>query len=383
MKNLFYLVLLTLLIGACSSGKNALDKGNYHEAIGKAVSRLSNDPDNRKAQQVVREGYPTAIDYYQEEIDQILSGNERLKWSKTLRVMEQVNQLSEQVRRVPAARRLVPSPKVYTSELNEVKNKAADEHYQEGLQLLQRQNREDAKQAFLNFREADRLIPNYQDVLAKMNESKELATVKVIVEPLPAPSMSYELTADFFYNQVMEAMNNRFPDESFVNFYTPDEAEQAGLKHPDMLMRLAFYDFYVGRPAHYEETQTLDRIIEEKVPVKVSRDSTRYEIQKVRRTGKIRIITDEVASGGLLDVKIEDFQARKLLLDNKIPGEFMWRNRYGIFVGDDEVLTPEERKIINNKAILPPGPQDLFLEFTRPIYSRLNETMTNFFRRYN
>ncbi|WP_423128365.1 hypothetical protein [Gaoshiqia sp. Z1-71] len=383
MRNLLYILTALFILNACSSGKKSLNKGNYPEAIEKAVSRLSNDPGNRKAQQVITEGYPIAMEYYQEQIDQILNSNERLKWSKTLQIMEQVNRLSDQIRRIPAARNLVPSPKTYTSELFDVKNRAAEERYAEGLLLLQRQNREDAKQAYLQFREADRLVPGYRDVLQKMNEAKNLATLTVIVETLPAPSLTYELTADFFYNQVMTQMNNRFPSDSFINFYSPAEAEQVGIKYPDMLVRLAFFDFYIGKPAHSEATHDLSREIEEKVEVKVSRDSVRYETRKTVKTGKIRIITDEVASGGLLDLKIEDFQTRKLLLDNKVPGEFMWRNQYGIFVGDEAILTAEEQKIIRNKAILPPGPQDMFLEFTRPIYSRLTESLTVFFRRYN
>ena len=383
MKKALYFFVTVLILSACSSGKNALDKGNFSEAINKAVNRLSNDPNNRKAQQVVQEGYPIAIAYYQEEIDQTLSSNERLRWSKTLQVMERVNNLSEQIRRIPAARKLVPNPKIYTSELTDVKNRAAEEHYQEGLQLLQRETREDAKHAFLNFREADRLIPAYKDVLSKMNEAKILATLTVVVEPLPAPSMRYELTADFFYSKVMEQLNNRFPTESFVNFLSPDEAKQAGLKYPDMVVRLAFFDFYIGKPAHFEETQTLQREVEVKTPVKVSRDSTRYEITKVMKTGKIKIITDEVGSGGILDLQIEDYQSRKLLVTEKIPGEYLWRNRYGIFVGDEEILSKEEIRIINNTAQVPPGPQDMFIAFTQPIFARLNDNLNNFFRRYN
>ena len=353
------------------------------QAIEKAVNRLSSDSNNKNAKRVLVDGYAVAMDFYQEEIDQILSTNDRLKWTNTLNIMEQVNRLSDLIRRVPAARKLIPSPKTYTSELTDVKNRAAEELYQEGEQLLQRETRDDAKQAYYNFFEADRLVPSYKDVIAKLNEAKELATLKVVIEPLPSPSMRFELTADFFYNQVMEQMNVRFPDESFVNFYSPNQAEQMGLEYPDMLVYMEFFDFFIGKANHYEEESTLSRDIEEEVAIQVSQDSTRYETKIYRKTGKIRVITDEVASGGLLEVKIEDYQIRKLLLDEKIPGEYIWKNRYGIFVGDEEVLTDEELKIVNNRALLPPESQDLFYEFTRPIYSQLTESLSSFFRRYN
>ena len=383
MKNLIYFLFVVIFISSCSSGKNALEKGNYMQAIEKAVNRLSSDPNNKNAKRVLVDGYAVAMDFYQEEIDQVLSTNDRLKWTNTLNIMEQVNRLSDLIRRVPAARKLIPSPKTYTSELTDVKNRAAEELYQEGEQLLQRETRDDAKQAYYNFLEADRLVPSYKDVIAKLNEAKELATLKVVIEPLPSPSMRFELTADFFYNQVMEQMNVRFPDESFVNFYSPNQAEQMGLEYPDMLVYMEFFDFFIGKANHYEEESTLSRDIEEEVAIQVSQDSTRYETKTYRKTGKIRVITDEVASGGLLEVKIEDYQISKLLLDDKIPGEYIWKNRYGIFVGDEEVLTDDELRIVNNRAILPPGSQDLFYEFTRPIYSQLTERLASFFRRYN
>ncbi|WP_372775869.1 hypothetical protein [Mangrovibacterium sp.] len=383
MKRLYWLLVVALFLGACSSGQKALDRGNFREAIAKAVNRLSNSPDNRKAQQVVAEGYPMAMQYYQEEIDQILSGNDVFKWNRTLAVMNEVNGISESIRRIPAARRIISSPKIYSSELEDVTRRAADEHYTVGQNLLARQNRDDAKQACRNFRECDRLVPGYQNVLQLMDEAKDIATLKVVVEPLPAPSMNYELTADFFYNQLMERMNQLYPTQSFVNFYSPQEAQAAKLDYPDMVVKLAFMDFYIERPKHYEEERILDREIMEEVQVKVSRDSVRTERRPIRVKGKIKVLTDEVASGGLIRVRISDFQANKTVLDNTVPGEFLWRNQYGIFIGDNRVLNKDEVRILNNAAVPPPGPQDMFLEFTKPIYSRLTEQMNSFFRRYN
>lgn len=383
MKNFIYLLILAFAISACSSGKKALEEGNYLQAIEKAVNRLSNDAGNKKARQVLSEGYPMAMEYYQEEIDQALSSNDRFKWGITLGVMERVNRVSDLIRKVPAARKIIPSPKTYTSELNDVRERAAEERYQAGLISIERPDREDAKDAYFHFREADRLVPSYKDALGKMQIAKQRATIKVVIEPIPVPSKRYELSAEFFYNQVIERMNQKFPSQSFVNFYTPEEAERAELKYPDMVVMLEFYDFFVGNLNHFEEEEILTRDITKEVPVKVGKDSVRYETQTFRKQGKIRVITDEVASGGLLNVKIEDFQAEKLLQEDRVPGEFVWRNQYGIFVGDEEVLTEHQIHILNNSAVPPPPPQDMFIEFTRPIYTRLTDRLTRFFKRYD
>ena len=54
---LFFLV-VSLFLSSCSTGLKSLQRGDYYDAILKAANRLSSDPDNRKASQVVREGYP-------------------------------------------------------------------------------------------------------------------------------------------------------------------------------------------------------------------------------------------------------------------------------------------------------------------------------------
>ena len=53
------------------------------------------------------------------------------------------------------------------------------------------------------------------------------------------------------------------------------------------------------------------------------------------------------------------------------------------FVGDEGVLTEQQIRIINNKAVPPPGPQDLFVEFTKPIYARLTDRLSQYFNKYN
>ena len=67
------LLLFPLVLFSCSSGKKALQRGDYYQAISKAVERLKSNPDNDKALTVLEEGYPMALEWSQEEIDQTLT----------------------------------------------------------------------------------------------------------------------------------------------------------------------------------------------------------------------------------------------------------------------------------------------------------------------
>ncbi|MBV5314670.1 MAG: hypothetical protein JZU47_15320 [Prolixibacteraceae bacterium] len=403
-KYFFYLIIAALFLNSCSTGLKSLQQGNYYDAIMKAANRLSSDPDNRKASQVVREGYPMAVAYYQEEIDQVLTSNDPFRWKRTLEIMQTVNRISEEVRRIPAARKLVPSPKTYTSEMTDVQNRAAQEFYDAGIDALSRKTREAAKQAYFHFQNADGLVRGFKDTKQKMLLAKDLATLKVVVEQIPVNG-KYEYSAQFFYDNVFQMLNQQFQEKDFVHFFSPEEAEKTKLKYPDMVLQMGFYDFFIDRPQHFEEQQELNKQVEEKYESKAKKDTTllvpgpngqrnlvMVNVKKgepitltrmITKKGKIKILTDQVASGGLLELKAVEFQSQKIVFTDKIPGQFTWQNKYGIFVGDNEVLTNELTVILNNKMIMPPPAQDMFVLFTKPIFNQLSEKLTNYFRQYN
>jgi hypothetical protein len=381
-KYIYIFIAGVLFLNSCSTGQKSLQQGNYYNAITKAASRLSSDPDNRKASQVISEGYPMAVTYYQEEIDKVLTSNDPFKWKRTLDIMQTVNQMSDEVRRVPAARKLVSSPKSYTSEMANVQNRAAQEFYDAGTDALNRKTRETAKQAYAYFLNADGLVRGFKDTQQKMLLAKDLATVKVVVEQIPVNG-KYEYSAQFFYDNVFQMLNERFQEKDFVHFFSPEQAEKSKLKFPDLVLRMGFYDFFIDRPQHSEEQQELNKQIEEKYQVKISKDSTVTRTRMVPKKGKIKILTDQVASGGLLELKAVEFQSQKIVFTDKIPGQYLWQNKYGIFVGDNEVLDNNLNAILNNKMIIPPAAQDMFVLFTKPIFNQLADKLTNYFRQYN
>lgn len=381
-KYYFVLIMGVFFLNSCSTGLKSLQKGNYYDAIMKAANRLSNDPDNRKATQVVRDGYPLAVTYYQEEIDQTLTGNDPFKWKRTLEIMQSVNQISEQIRRIPAARRLVPNPKTYTSEMTDVQNRAALEFYDAGMDALSRNTRESARQAYFHFLNADGLVRGFKDTKQKMVVAKDLATLKVVVEQIPVNG-KFEYSAQFFYDNVFQMLNQNFQEKDFVHFFSPEEAENEKLKYPDMVLQMGFYDFYIDRPQHFEEEKELSKQVEETYTVRISKDSTTTRTRNVTKKGRIKIITDQVASGGLLELKAVEFQSQKMVFTDKIPGQYTWKNQYGVFIGDKEVLDNVLSNIIGNKVLMPPPPQDMFVLFTKPIFNQLSGKLTDYFRQYN
>jgi hypothetical protein len=90
-----------------------------------------------------------------------------------------------------------------------------------------------------------------------------------------------------------------------------------------------------------------------------------------------------VQSGGSLRVQILEPSTDKIYYDDIVPGSFTWINEYAMFVGDQEALNKNQLELTKRKTMPLPPEQDLFIEFTRPIYNQLTSKLNNFFQRYN
>jgi hypothetical protein len=180
---LLFVITSVALLDSCSSGKNALKKGNYYDAVLQAVNRLRQNPDHKKSIEVLRTSYQMAIEYLETDAQNQISSNANFKWKNAVQDYENINYLYEQIRTSPGALKVIPKPINKYKELTEVKGKAAEESYEAGIQSMLKNTRDDAKRAYFLFVEANALSPGYRESIEMMEQSKFNATIKVIVEP--------------------------------------------------------------------------------------------------------------------------------------------------------------------------------------------------------
>jgi hypothetical protein len=138
---------------------------------------------------------------------------------------------------------------------------------------------------------------------------------------------------------------------------------------------MEFFDFSVGNLVRNEKEEELIKRVQVE-----TKDTTRVTYKTYK--AKLKTFSDKVISGGRLNYRIIDFQTDNLLRDKLIPGSFIWENQYAIFVGDKQALSEKQFELTQNKALPLPPHQDLFIEFTRPIYENLCDDLDRFFRRY-
>ena len=378
MRNFFLLIIIGTILLSCSTGKKAYERGDYYNATLQAVNRLRGNPDSEKAQDALKNSYPMALEYFQDKINYAMNANRPFKYSEIVDYYELMHHMADEISRCPAALKLFPHPNPYDEELASARNNAADEQYTAGMKNEKINTRESWKNAYFNYEQADCFVPGYKDVVQRMETAKYYATWKVIVEPIPVPK-AYQLNSDFFLQQVIEKLQNERPNE-FVAYYSPESADKAGIKKPDQVLRMSFDEFVIGQTYDKETIMDVSRDSVETGTVKLP-DGT---IAKVYGTVKARLTVyhREVISNGLLDVSIIDFPLNRVVSERKFPGQFVWFTEWGHFNGDERALSNEQLALCNRTPIPPPRPQDLFVEFTRPIYDQTTSFLKDFYRRY-
>ncbi|MEL7003991.1 MAG: hypothetical protein AAFN93_14815, partial [Bacteroidota bacterium] len=99
-------------------------------------------------------------------------------------------------------------------------------------------------------------------------------------------------------------------------------------------------------------------------------------------SAKLTVFRKEVISKGRLSMQVFDAKSNAVLSARKIDGEFVWFSQWGSFNGDERALTNDQINITKQVEVPPPPPQDLFIEFTVPIYNQLVPAINGFYRRF-
>ncbi|MFD0940157.1 hypothetical protein [Pedobacter boryungensis] len=369
-----YFIYLSILIVGCTTGKNALQNGNYDASVSKSVDRLKSSPKNAEAIQVLTTAYELALKDHLRKIDEAKLSSNVLKWETILTHYQQLNQLSDEINSSPIAQSLVPNPPKYIAEAEDSKYKSAEARYTLGVNQLNENNRISAKNAYFNFEKANYFYPNYKDVQHKMDDAYWAAVLKVVVQPVAVNSSYYKLSNQYFQQQVNEFMSN-YQKNRFVIFYSEQQASTQKIT-PDQVLRLNFDNFVVG------QTYVKERV------EKLKKDSVL--IEETRANGKVygivkatlSIFDKKVSSSGLLSMTIYDYQTNKIIKQQRLPGTYIWQDSWASYKGDERALTKQQLQMTKRREILPPPPSTLFVEFTKPIYAQLVDEISYFYNRY-
>jgi hypothetical protein len=378
MKYLPFVLLIFLFSNCSKSGTKALEQGNYYEAVTQSVEKLKKDIDNQKSSQVLPEAYKMASRELLRDIDRAKNANQQFRWEPVLEYYNKLNKMHDLIERCMPCRRLV-SPQSYFKETEEVRDNASNERYAIGIDLLKKKSIESGREAYKNFEELYKFAPNFKDVRFRMEEALNLGSVHVVVEQPRINSRMFQYSNEFFQGKIDEFLNTNRRMNKFIRFYSPTEAKNTNLK-PDHVVRLEFIDFIVGESMLNSDKSTV-----------TSKDSVKtgeatIDGKKVSVYGKVSAqlikYRKAVRSRGILLMEVFDYQSNRSLMREEIGGEYNWGTEWASFNGDERALTDNEKRLCQRREELPPPPQQLFIEFCKPIYDQTTSKLRRFYDKF-
>ena len=367
--NTFYKLLsigfMALILVGCATGKNAFDKGDYETALQKAVNRLQANPTNKKAQDVLVDGYRIASQFHLKRIQQFKRSDDTFKWERIYNEYAALNRYYNDVQRCPACLDLV-NPLEYLTEQESASYSAAEVHMELGKQLLANNTIDGGREAFRHFQSALRFNNSITGIDSLLTDARNMGTLRVLVEPIPAHSRNLELTNEYFVNRMFEFLSG-FSNDRFVQFFSQNDMDAYQI-NPDHVLSMEFDDFVLGQTLIESKTKEIKR---DSVVVGQFKDKDGVT-HDVYGTVKANFTTfsKTLASTGILNFEIRDAYSNQVLIQRKLGGQDIWRYEWASFNGDERALTKEEIRMSRQKEIPPPSPQDLFAAFIDRIYDQ-------------
>src|SRR5690349_2249056 len=109
----YVFVSLVLFALGCSSGKKAYERGDYYDAVLKAVNRIRKDPDHSKSRETLKNAYPLALQFFETQAQNEIASNTSFRWKNVIGYYNTINNMYEQIRQCPGCLQVVSNPKNY------------------------------------------------------------------------------------------------------------------------------------------------------------------------------------------------------------------------------------------------------------------------------
>ncbi len=379
MKKIKYLVIsiLAFLFTFCSTGNVAYKQGDYYKACLESIDFLRSNPKSKKAQTVLLEAYPLAIKNAQRDIDNALMLNSQDKYDVLVNAYEKVNNLADQIYKCPKAYELIPKPTEFITELAKARELAAEFAYNSGIKALNAGGLDQSRAAYQYFQNANRYVKGYKDVLSKLDEARYYATLRVIVQK-PYTNANFQYSADYFFNNLLAEIRQNTQNR-FIRYYSQEEARKENMQNPHQYIVLNFEDFTVGNIKESSNTSEYKR---DSVVVGTVKIEGKIYNSYNTVTAKFTTFRREVISSGVLSVRIIDVQSNQELQRRNLSGSYVWNTNWANYKGDDRALTEEQKRLCSREPQNPPSQQDLFIEFSKPIYNQAVSFLRSQYSRY-
>ncbi len=391
MKKISLLLISLLILSACSSvkrGKQAVNQGNYHEAIDIAVEKLQKDKDKKGNQEhilILEDAFKKLTDARKKRIVFLEKEGNPANLKEIYLLYRELDGVQKQISPLlPLAlhsnnREARFRFTDYTDALIASRNRYVDFLYEEAKSLMQQQDKMTYRQAHNQLLELQRLSPGYKDVSQLLEESHNRGSDFVLVE---------------LKNQTPFVIPGRLEDEllnfntyGLDDFWTEYHAERKRDYEYDFAVQLGFREILISPERLLEREIPLEAEVSDGYTYKKDRkgelvlDSLGNKI-KVENFVKVKgVLYKTVQTKSLaLQGKVDYLDLRNGRLMNSYPltTEFVFENVFASYEGDKRLLTKEDKLLLQNRFVPFPSNEQMLLDASDDIKSRLGPILKRY-----
>ncbi|SOC79746.1 hypothetical protein SAMN06296241_1279 [Salinimicrobium sediminis] len=391
MKKISLLLISLLILSACSSvkrGKQAVNQGNYHEAIDIAVEKLQKDKDKKGNQEhilILEDAFKKLTEARKKRIVFLEKEGNPANLKDIYLLYRELDGVQKQISPLlPLAlhsnnREARFRFTDYTDALIASRNRYVDFLYEEAKSLMQQQEKMTYRQAHNQLLELQRLSPGYKDVSQLLEESHNRGSDFVLVE---------------LKNQTPFVIPVRLEDEllnfntyGLDDFWTEYHAERKRNYEYDFAVQLGFREILISPERLLEREIPLEAEVSDGYTYKKDRkgelvlDSLGNKI-KVENFVKVKgVLYKTVQTKNLaLQGKVDYLDLRNGRIMNSYPlnTEFVFENVFASYEGDKRLLTKEDKLLLQNRFVPFPSNEQMLLDASDDIKSRLGPILKRY-----
>ncbi len=358
-----------LLLFSCSSSKQIQKRYTPDDQlVFDLIERLKKNPADGDAAKQLPDAYKQASEVRKninESTYQNMSEGDR--WIEISKQLLVAQQLYTEIKSNSTLTKLVPEPWNPAIRIQEAKQKAAEEYYAKGVEYLNYNNRPYARKAYDMFVKTNNAYPNFRDVRDRMEQSRLLSLVKVLVRPVNYYNFGWSywgFNNDYLQQKMVRDLNNSSYRD--VKFFTEAELRSQNVQ-PDKIVDISFTDLYVG--SIYNDNYTIDRTKQIKTgETKSTPPQPIYETIKA----KVYVTNRILQSRASLECRIYDQTSNNNILFDRFPDNYTWSQKSARFTGDSRALEDSDRELINGSNNQePPTRNELAQRLINNCYSLL------------
>ncbi|MCK5402158.1 MAG: hypothetical protein KAJ28_11045 [Flavobacteriaceae bacterium] len=389
MKRLLLLTVLLSVLISCGGRKQvekAVNTGNYDQAISNALNKLKTNKNKKRKQDYIvmlKDAYYKVVERDLETIKHLKKDGNPEQYKTIYEIYVKLNARQEAIKPVlplQINRKIIEFDfNDYSNEIVEYRYKVSDYLADKGLDLLDSNNKYNAREAYDIFNYIERINPNFEDVRQLMVEAHQTGTDYVMV------------TIENQTNQIIPARLEEdllnFDTYGLNQFWTAYHANSIDNINYDYALQLQLKRINIS-PEQIKEREILrEKEIVDGWEYKLDNDGNVVKDSLGNDIKLDKIVNVKARFMEFLQLKSTQIIADVIYLDSKsnalldtftIDSEFIFENIFARVRGDKRALNTEDRKILNNRRVPFPSNEQMVYDTGEDLKYKLKDIINSY-----